>query len=116
MKAKTADAKRKEEKMAKLKALIEEYNRLHNSFNVEEERYAVDEASFQASEADREYMQNLSDILREKSKRASARFDELHLGSRRRALRLKRIWLDIGNLKGELGAWDTLWYTWWHAS
>ena len=107
---KSEKEQRREDNKRKLKALMEGYNRLDNSVNVQQEQYALEEACFQASEAYEAYVQDPSQIRREKSNRAAARSAELRLERTRRELRLKRLWLDVGNLKREMGSWDAWWY------
>ena len=90
---------------------IEEYNKLYDRINVQEEQYALQEARFNASEAHQEHMNDYHNpTLMEAAKRARDWSAKLQLESTRRNLRLKRLWLDIGYVKRELGSWDAWWY------
>ena len=102
---------RKEQNQLKLKELLAEHKELQNSFSPEEERYTLDEACFQRGEAHKEYMKDYDNrARREESDAANARVNELRGNQTRRELRLRRLWLDIGNLKREMSAWDRPWW------
>lgn len=92
----------KNEREAELKALFQEYKQLQNSFDRQEEENALDEAWFRYTEANRG---------RGHCNTAYNSLQELKAVKSRRELRLKRIWLDIGKLKREMGHWDWWWYT-----
>ncbi|KAE9376296.1 hypothetical protein N431DRAFT_452727 [Stipitochalara longipes BDJ] len=110
-KPKSESEARKKENKAKLKALSEEYDQLYRSVDSQEERYALDEARFQALEAHAQYMKDYhNQTLEEKAYEGSARSNELHSNSMRRHLILKRIWLDIEHLKREVGSFKAWWY------
>jgi hypothetical protein len=103
---------RKEAKMMKVEALLEEHKRLSASFNYREEEYAIAEASLRTREAHIRCMEDFgNEVLREQDKEGRARLDHLLNQKSRRNLRLQRIWLDIGKLKRETGAWNAWWYT-----
>jgi hypothetical protein len=101
-----------EKRAQRAEALLEEHKRLSASFNYREEEYAIAEASLRTREAHIRCMEDFgNEVLREQDKEGRARLDHLLNQKSRRNLRLQRIWLDIGKLKRETGAWNAWWYT-----